>query len=597
MATDPQRHPLPRISRKLPFLGYAQLVRMLVPPVSKIGFYDAAGTALWISDGGEGPELDRHIELLLARDATRSNGGAAAYTAVEDADRIFLFTVDDNEYGRLGAVAIVCRDMASAAHGSARTIARLVTPLIEILRDAWALRTEDTRPRIQIRPPAQPSDTTTAEIAVTDSVADDNLPPLAMLRRTLAALTQGRQCSFGALLATNPAFTLSHRVSQEESDLEVTAAIDNARACLIDLLAAADGKPIIVNDVTPGRSDFSPHKVLALPLRSESESEAALLVLFRSRHERDFSRTDIDALRDMVPRFDEKLLTALTARREGASASPQAKPQTSPIANGPRRAREAVGAMELAMSMDERVRAALAEDGFSLLAQRISPLRNTERPPRFEVLLRMRDGDTTYAPAAFFAAAQTCKLMPRLDEWVIRSLFRTLREHANVVRLSGWEFCINVARQSLASPRFGDFVVAEVGKSAIPPGLLVFELSEEDALGHRACVDSLAARLREIGCRIALDNCRAGLGTFGSLRDWPVSCLKLDGCVTRDVGANAQSRSVVRALAELAAQRGIETVAECVETEEVRTTLRDIGLDFAQGFHIEVPQPIETLFR
>jgi EAL domain-containing protein (putative c-di-GMP-specific phosphodiesterase class I) len=100
-----------------------------------------------------------------------------------------------------------------------------------------------------------------------------------------------------------------------------------------------------------------------------------------------------------------------------------------------------------------------------------------------------------------------------------------------------------------------------------------------------------------VGCRIALDNCRTGLGTFGLLRDWPVSCLKIDGSVIRDVSAHAQARSVVRAIAELAQQRGIETVAECVETEEVRATLWEIGLDFAQGFHIEAPQPLESLFR
>jgi len=603
MATDPQRHPLSDGTRTLPFLGYAQLVRMLVPPASRIGFYDARGAALWVSDDGDGPELDKHIGRLLARDDARGNRErSAAYTAVEDEDRIFLFTVEDGLRGRLGAVGIVCRDMASAAHGSARTIARLLTPLMEILRDAWMLRAEGTPPRMHVAPTtARTNDaTTTAEIAVADSVDDDNLPPLATLRRTLASLTQARHCSFGAILANEPAFTLSHRVSQEESDLAVTAAIDNVRSRLFETLAA-DGKPVIVNDVTPGRSEFSPHKVLALPLRREGQPPTALLVLFRNRHQRDFTRVDVDSLRDIVPRYEEKLLTALAARREGNSALAQAKTQVrrapTAIGNNAHRAAEPDPSPDDGVSMGERVRAALAEDGFTLLAQRISPLRNTNRPARFEIFLRLRDGDTTYAPAAFFAAAQTSRLMPRLDEWVLRSLLKTLRDYANVVRLSGWEFCVNVARQSLASSRFGDLVVAEVSKSAIPPGLLVFELTEDDALSHRGCVDSLATRLREVGCRIALDNCRAGLGTFGSLRDWPVSCLKIDGSVIRDVSVNPQARSVVRAVAELASQRGIETVAECVESEEVRATLRDIGLDFAQGFHIAEPQPFEALFR
>ena len=601
MATDPQCTIPAAGSPSLPFLGYAQVVRMLVPPASKIGFYDAQGSALWVSDRDEGPELAKHVVQLLSRVDARTNGAehSVAYTAVEDADRIFLFRIDDADRGRLGAVAIACRDMARAANGSAKTIARMLTPLIEILRDAWSTRVETSPARPRVAPVATfERSQMTAEIAVSPEANDDNAPPLARLRRTLASLTQGLNCSFGALLATNPAFTLSHRVSLEESDLAITAATDNARARLAS--AMTDSEPTIVNDVTPGRSNFSPHKVLALPLRGAQKDTNALLVLFRSRHHRDFARSDIGMLSDLAPRYEEKLLDALAARRGSALQKSKAGSSRSPIPTpiAPRAPRpvEAVPAATPEISMDERVRAALDEDGFSLFAQRISPLKNTERPARFEILLRLRDGDTMYAPAAFFAAAQTHKLMPRLDEWVIRSLLQFLHRHASVVRLSGWEFCVNIARQSLALPRFGEFLIAEIGKSAIPPGLLVFELTEDDALGHRVNVESLAARLREIGCRIALDNCRGGLGTFGSLR-WPVSCLKIDGSVIRDVGTSAQARSVVRALAELAAQRGIETVAECVETEEVRATLCDIGCDFAQGFHIEAPQPLETLFR
>jgi EAL domain-containing protein (putative c-di-GMP-specific phosphodiesterase class I) len=595
--------------RGLPFLDYAQVVRTLVPLASKIGFYDARGTALWVSDQAAEPELSRHIEALLGRDRPRrGKDRSAVYTAVEQADRIFLFNIDGGEDSPLGAVGIVCRDMANSANGSAKTAARLLAPLIDILRDAWALRA-DGQPRTATAPAHERKPPVVAAPAEIDSADDDRAPPLAILRRTLASLTQGLQCSFGSILASNPAFTLSHRVTLEESDLEITAATDNARARLLDAMDE-EVSLRIVNDVTPGRSEFSPHKVLAVPLRGESKRPAGLIVLFRNRHIRDFSEADLDSMSEAVPGFEEKIVTALIARtathkglkvksqRAATPVSvPAPAPQSAEVGRPTARVVDAPAEEHKVISMEERVRAALYEDSFDLFVQRICPLRNTARPARFEVLVRLRDGDTLYTPPSFFGAAQSSQLMARLDEWVIRSLTRTLREHAATVRLGGWEFCVNVARQSLASRGFGEFVVAEVCKSTVPASLLVFELSEDDALGHRDHVESLAARLRDIGCRIALDNCRAGLGTFGSLRDWPVTCLKIDGSVIREIVANTQARSVLRALAELASHRGIETVAECVETEETRAALCEIGVDFAQGFLLENPRPLDSLFR
>lgn len=247
--------------------------------------------------------------------------------------------------------------------------------------------------------------------------------------------------------------------------------------------------------------------------------------------------------------------------------------------------------------MDERIRTALREGSFDLYAQKISPLRDSQRPARFEVLVRMQDANLLRPPASFFEAAEAGTLMPELDRWVIHELLTTLRRNAALVRSGRWEFCINLAAQSLVADRFSDFIVAEVCKSSIPAGLLVFEVSECDALEHQYALEFLGARLRDVGCRIALDNCRAGLTTFGPLHKWPVSCVKIDGSLIRNVATSARSESVVRAVTQLASSMGIETVAERVESPDLCDKLKDIGIDYAQGFHFGQPQPLAGLFR
>jgi Amt family ammonium transporter len=246
--------------------------------------------------------------------------------------------------------------------------------------------------------------------------------------------------------------------------------------------------------------------------------------------------------------------------------------------------------------MDARVRAALREGGFDLYAQKISALKDVSHSPRFEVLLRMREGTKLHTPASFFNAAEMSKLLPEVDCWVIGALMQALRKRAVTVRASSLEFSINIAGQSLATDQFSEFIVAEVCRSAIPAGLLVFEISERTALEHEDAMEVLSARLRDVGCRIALDNCRSGLGTLDPLNKWPVSRVKIDSSLIRNIGTNSRSASQVRAVAQIAADRGIETVAEGVETQLIHDQLLEMGIDYAQGFHLGRPEPLQSAF-
>jgi EAL domain-containing protein (putative c-di-GMP-specific phosphodiesterase class I) len=102
-------------------------------------------------------------------------------------------------------------------------------------------------------------------------------------------------------------------------------------------------------------------------------------------------------------------------------------------------------------------------------------------------------------------------------------------------------------------------------------------------------------RLRGVGCSFALDDFGTGLSSLVYLKSLPVSVLKIDGAFVRDAGTNQRTESMVRAIAQLARTMGMETVAEYVETDELRTRMASLGVDYGQGFAIGRPVPVDQI--
>ena len=604
---------------ELPFASYAQIIRMLVPPAERISFYDAAGKALWINDGVEEPDFRMHVELVLARSRQAASSAGTLAPSQPGDDTAFVFTIRNTLNVVVGAIGIVCRNLPSGARfRSPEVVERMLVPVMTILGHAWPASAKV----IPITSaPGREHGTRQATIAATQ--LSPSMPVPAMLRKTLSLATELIDCAFGAVVLPERPFTLSQCVSAEESDLSVTAAIDNIREHVVRWMKTRNDT-LVANSMA-GKSQQLPYKLLVVPVRNPSQNVVALLMLFRSKRARDFAGVDVDELTQLAARVPTDALTAMLVPEVPVIASvvklPQAAPpqpeavkqQPTAVAPRPAPARERVIAPSASITapkavvpsvptpppqkMDDRIRAALRLGSFDLYAQNIAPVRAPTQSSRFEILLRMRDAGKLHGPPSFFAAAESSRLMPELDCWVIGELFKTLRKRAVTVRASSLEFSINIAGQSIAMPQFGEFIVAEVCRTAIPAGLLVFEVSERTVLEHEDDMDYLSARLRDVGCRIALDNCRSGLGTLDPMNKWPVSRVKIDGSLIRNLGSSVRAEAQVRAVAQLAADRGIETVAECVESQRVQDKLLEMGIDFAQGFHLAKPQPLQTLFR
>jgi Amt family ammonium transporter len=239
---------------------------------------------------------------------------------------------------------------------------------------------------------------------------------------------------------------------------------------------------------------------------------------------------------------------------------------------------------------------ALAADRFALFAQPILPLSVERKEPRFEILLRMAgENGELVPPDKFLSAAERYQLMPAIDRWVIRNSIGTLAGQAAQLRGRAMRFSMNISGASIAAEEFLEFVEGTIRESGLPPEILCFELTETSAVSNLARAERMMQRLRRLGCSFALDDFGTGLSSLVYLKSLPVDVLKIDGAFVRDAGINPRTESMMRAIAQLARTMGMETVAEYVETDELRARMAALGVDYGQGFAIGRPVPVRQV--
>jgi diguanylate cyclase (GGDEF)-like protein/PAS domain S-box-containing protein len=242
------------------------------------------------------------------------------------------------------------------------------------------------------------------------------------------------------------------------------------------------------------------------------------------------------------------------------------------------------------MEWVSRITRGLEEDRFVLHAQEIVTLRPTlSRGRRIEVLLRLREQDgSIVSPLAFLPAAERYNLMPTIDRWVVRTALATLAGDSG----QEVEACsINLSGQNLTDESFLRFVLEQIGRHAVPPGKLCFEITETAAVTHLEQARDFISALRQAGCHFSLDDFGSGLSSFGYLKSLPVDFLKIDGRFMKDMLDDPIDRAMVDTINRMGHMMGLSTVAECVENPAMIEELRIMGVDFAQGFGVSRPEP------
>jgi len=237
-----------------------------------------------------------------------------------------------------------------------------------------------------------------------------------------------------------------------------------------------------------------------------------------------------------------------------------------------------------------RIRQALDKGQFTLHAQPILEL-HSGLTNQCELLLRMVDdsGDTI-PPGAFLYIAERYDLIHELDEWVATRAIELVEREQAAGRHGSVE--INVSAKSLANARLLEVVRTELIRSQIDPSQLIFEVAETAAISHMALARDFAERLKDLGCRFALDDFGAGFGGFFYLKHIPFDYLKIDREFITDCRNSRTDQLVIEALVSVAHGLNKQTIAEGVEDRETELFLRRNGVDLAQGYHISHPLPI-----
>jgi EAL domain-containing protein (putative c-di-GMP-specific phosphodiesterase class I) len=244
------------------------------------------------------------------------------------------------------------------------------------------------------------------------------------------------------------------------------------------------------------------------------------------------------------------------------------------------------------MQWVSRINNALLVDSFELYVQPALALQAADAPRYVEVLLRYRDGEVLRSPAEFLPAAERYSLSPKIDAWVVNALFE---HHARAPQRfrPGTLFAVNLSALSLCDEQFLAFLDAELTRSNFPPELLCFEITETAAIGNLSRAVQFFSTMRARGCRFALDDFGSGLSSFGYLRTLPVDFLKIDGLFVRDCVDDPIDFAMVKSINEIGHVMGIRTIAEFAENRAIEARMRAIGVDYAQGYGVGKPVPIE----
>ena len=239
---------------------------------------------------------------------------------------------------------------------------------------------------------------------------------------------------------------------------------------------------------------------------------------------------------------------------------------------------------------------ALENDRFILNCQKIAPIdEEGEDHAHYEILLTVLDeNNEPMPPQDFIVAAETYNRMGAIDRWVIKNAFQFIA--SNILKLDGLgAFSINVSGNSLTEDDFMEFVLEQFNQTRLPTSMICFEITETSAIGSLDSAIEFMEKLKVIGVQFSLDDFGTGLSSYSYLRNLPVDYLKIDGIFVKDIKTNPNDYAVVKSINEIGHFMGKKTIAEYVEDDEVLEILRDIGVDFAQGFGIEKKLPITHL--
>ncbi|MBF0539840.1 MAG: EAL domain-containing protein [Nitrospirae bacterium] len=251
---------------------------------------------------------------------------------------------------------------------------------------------------------------------------------------------------------------------------------------------------------------------------------------------------------------------------------------------------EFLNKIHLTINIKENILKALAQDRFEPWFQPQLDLK-TNTIDHYEALARMRDIDgSIILPYAFIKTAESNSLVGYIDRVIIeKTMFRQaeIADHYRHV-----SFSVNLSAKNIGDVQLLEYLKFKIAETKIDPKRLIFEITETEAILDLESAIDFISQLRSLGCQFALDDFGVGFTSFVYLRKMNVDIIKIDGSFIVNLDKNKGDRLIVKAMVDMAKGMGIKTVAEFVENEASLQILRELGVDFAQGYLIGKPSPV-----
>jgi diguanylate cyclase (GGDEF)-like protein len=215
---------------------------------------------------------------------------------------------------------------------------------------------------------------------------------------------------------------------------------------------------------------------------------------------------------------------------------------------------------------------------------------STREVEYFEALVRLQIDNKLIMPGEFIPALERIEDINMLDHQVISKAIAMMSQHSSLKKVA-----INLSAQAFSDERLLPLIEAKLSEFSIRPEQIIFEVTESASLTNLAATQFMINRLMDIGCEFSIDDFGTGFSTFNYLKQLPANCIKVDGSFVKDMIRNPIDKALVRAICEVAKALNKTTVAEFVEDEATLIALRDMGVDYMQGYHIDRPMDILSL--
>ena len=234
------------------------------------------------------------------------------------------------------------------------------------------------------------------------------------------------------------------------------------------------------------------------------------------------------------------------------------------------------------------------DNRFSLYLQEIYHIQDKRAVPMYEVLLRLNDDDgTLVSPGSFIPAAERFSLMKDVDYWVIEKSFMYLSNILKEIPGCNIRLFINISANSLINHEFSSFVIEQFKKHPVIHDAVCLEISEIIAVKNISETADVIANLKKYNIKFALDDFGSGITSFSYLKNLPVHYLKIDGNIIKNMSHNTTDKAMIAAINQIGKVMNIDIIAKHVEDMFTLNQLKEVGIDYAQGYYLDKPKHID----